>query len=76
MQVQADFTYLAASAGRYITIKIYADGVLKYTANITSQEPVRLPAGFKAYNWEVEILGNVPVRSVAMASTMSELRGH
>lgn len=59
---------------RVINVYIYADGNLVHSTNMTSQEPVRLPAGFKAYVWEVDITGNTPVRSLVMASTISELR--
>ena len=74
LQVHADYTYMAANSGSYINVKIYADGVKKYEGNIVSQDPIRLPAGYKAYNWEVEVVGNVPVRTVVIASTMSEIK--
>lgn len=59
---------------RTINVGIYADGELVYQTGVTSQEPMRLPAGFKSYNWEVVLSGNTPVRSFVMASTISELR--
>lgn len=74
LQVYADYIFMAANAGSYINIKVYADGVKQYDANVTSSDPVRLPAGFKAVNWEIEVLGNVPVRSVLLASTMTETK--
>lgn len=59
---------------RYITVAIYADGVPVYTTAINSQDPMRLPAGFKAYVWEVYLSGNTPVREFHMAATMDELK--
>lgn len=59
---------------RTINLAFYADGNLVYNTNVTSQEPIRLPAGFKSYNWEVVVSGNTPVRSVVLASSISELR--
>jgi hypothetical protein len=35
----------------------------------------RLPSGFKAFNWQFEIVSRVPVHSVEIASTMRELKG-
>jgi len=59
---------------RTINVGIYAEGELVYQTGVYSQEPIRMPAGFKAYNWEVVLSGNTPVRSFIMASTISELR--
>lgn len=59
---------------RIINVGIYAEGNLVYQTGVTSQEPLRLPAGLKAYNWEVVLSGNTPVRSFVMASTITELR--
>ena len=75
LQVHANYDQLATVTGAYVNVKIYADGVLKSNQNITSPNPVRLPAGYKGYNWEVEITGNIHVRTVAMASTIEELKG-
>lgn len=59
---------------RSVNVGIYAEGELVYQTGVKTQEPLRLPAGFKAYNWEVVLSGNTPVRSFVMASTISELR--
>jgi len=59
---------------RTINIILYADGVPVYSTGITNADPVRLPANVKAYDWEIKISGNTPVRSVAMATSIGELR--
>ena len=59
---------------RSVNVSIYAEGELVYQTGVKTQEPLRLPAGFKAYNWEVVLSGNTPIRSFVMASTISELR--
>jgi hypothetical protein len=56
-----------------VTLKVYADGTLKHTQTVASSAPFRLPAGFLADKWEFEATGEVT--SIAMASTMGELRG-
>lgn len=52
-----------------VGVKIYADGVLRWTGAVSSERPVRLPSGYKAVHWEVEISGSAPVYSVTLAST-------
>jgi hypothetical protein len=59
---------------RSVNIFVYAEGVLIYQAAMTSNEPVRMPAGQKAYIWEVLISGNVPVRMFGMATDVTELK--
>jgi hypothetical protein len=59
---------------RFITLIIYADGVQIYQADVLSQEPLRMPAAQKGYVYEMLIAGNTPVRFVAMASSIGELR--
>ncbi len=59
---------------RIVNILLYADGELVYSTAVTSPEPLRLPGNVKAYDWEIKISGNTPVRSFAMATTIGELR--
>jgi hypothetical protein len=51
---------------------IYADG--KAVARVTTMNrPVRLPGGFAARQWEVEVRGNQRVSLITLANTVSEL---
>lgn len=59
---------------RFITVILYADGEQIWAGDILSQEPLRLPALQKGYVYEVRISGNTPVRMVAIASSIGELR--
>lgn len=59
---------------RFITLIVYADGVQIYQADVLNQEPLRMPAAQKGYVYEMTISGNTPVRFVAMASSIGELR--
>jgi len=63
-----------AQGARSINVFIYADGQLIYTTGMFSNEPVRLPVSTKAYEYEIEITGNVPVSGVTIASSIGELR--
>jgi hypothetical protein len=44
-----------------------------FTQTIEDERTYRLPAGLKADGWQVELIGNVPVYSFAMAETGKEL---
>jgi hypothetical protein len=57
-----------------LTVRVYADGALKLTATVANQDPIRMPGGFLARDWQVEITGNVEVQSVQLAETIDELR--
>ena len=59
---------------RSVNVFIYADGELIHTVGMFSNEPVRLPVSTKAYEYEIEITGNVPVSGVTIASSIGELR--
>lgn len=59
---------------RFITLIIYANGEQVAAYDVTNEEPIRLPAMQKDYIYEILISGNTPVRMVAMASSIGELR--
>jgi len=55
-------------------IKIYADGRLAATKTLLSSgQLIRLPSGFKADFWQIEITTRVTISSVQMASSVKEL---
>lgn len=64
----------SAASVRYINMSLYADGMLVHNASVTSEEEYRLPSGYKAYNWEVQLTGNVPIKKFAMATSLQELK--
>jgi len=59
---------------RTLTVGVYADGALVASIG-TVGVPVRLPSGFLARKWEVDVFGTVQIEQIAVASTMQELRG-
>jgi hypothetical protein len=59
---------------RNINIILYADGVQVYSTGVLNQEPLRIPVTGKSYVWEIEITGNVPVRSFIMGTGIGEIR--
>lgn len=68
LKLDADFTVSPGTA----TVKIYGEGTLVSTTTVSSLDPVRI-APFK-YRWyEIEVDAKIPVRSVAIATTVAEL---
>lgn len=57
-----------------VTLKIYADGVLRHTQTVTDSEYFRLPGGFRALDWEVQVEAATEVAEVIIASSVSELK--
>lgn len=53
--------------------KVWADGTLKHTQTVTNRDPFRLPSGFRATVWEIQVEGTDTVTDVLMASTNREL---
>jgi hypothetical protein len=56
-----------------VTFRLYADGALKHTQTVTDNRPFRLPSGYLAKAFEVELSGTSEVRRVAIATSMPEL---
>jgi hypothetical protein len=56
-----------------VTFRLYADGVLKHTQTVANRNPFRLPAGFMAMDWQIELQGATAVQGMAMAGSMTEL---
>ena len=57
-----------------VTFKLYADGELVHTEEVTDSDPFRLPSGFMGINYEYELTGTAIVNAVYVATTMAELR--
>lgn len=56
-----------------MTFRLYADGVLKHTETVASRAPFRLPAGFLARDFQIELEGTEPVQAVSIANSIVEL---
>lgn len=65
----------ASSFATSATFKLYADGTLMATKTVSSGEPFRLPDGYKAREFEIQIEGSVPVQAVYVAEVMEDLKG-
>jgi hypothetical protein len=64
---------IECGSARSCVFKIFGDGVEKYSRSVTSSEPFRVPGGYRARHWEVQVSGNVDIDEIAFAPTLSDL---
>ncbi|MGU7895830.1 hypothetical protein, partial [Escherichia coli] len=63
----------SAASGPEVAVKIYGDGQLRWFGSVNSEQPRRLPSGYKAVLWEVEVQGASPLYSITLADTLKAL---
>ena len=56
----------------FVFVRVIADGVIVAVVDEIN-EIVRLPSGFKARNWEVEVNGTTEVAQITLGTTVKEL---
>ena len=61
------------SYGSGVTFKMWADGALKVNQTVTSSDVFRLPSGYKANEFEVEIMSQVPVNEFCVYESAEEI---
>ena len=59
--------------GYPVTFRLYADGELKHTQTVADAEPFRLPSGYRAMNFQMEVEGTHAIQAVLMGQSMAEL---
>jgi hypothetical protein len=57
-----------------MTLKFYADGVLRQTKTVTGIEPFRLISGFRALDWSFEVSGTGRVTQACISTSIEELK--
>jgi hypothetical protein len=70
--------FVFENPGTSVQVKIYARDLhqewnLVFNWSINSERVYRLPAGLKSDGWQIQLIGNVPVFSLALAETGKEL---
>jgi len=53
---------------------VYCDGTLRLTKEVYIDHPFRLGDGFRGRTWEIEVIGNIIIKRVDLASSMEELK--
>lgn len=56
-----------------LTLRVYADGVLKHTQTVANRFAFRLPSGYTSKRYSFSLTGTPVVRCVELAESMSEL---
>jgi hypothetical protein len=70
----SNFAACEVTADAYpVTVRFFCDGTLRHTQTVASRDPFRLPSGFMATDWQIEVEGVNAVQSVSMAHSMTEL---
>ena len=57
-----------------VIFKLYADGILVFTTTVTNSNVVRLPSGYRAKEFQIEVSGSGVLQSFAIANSVSELQ--
>lgn len=57
-----------------VTMKVYADGVLKHTQSVANGDAFNLPSGFRAREWQFELSGSAEVTAAFLSSSKVELK--
>lgn len=71
----ANMACISVDAAAYpVTARVYADGTLVHTATISSQFAQRLPSGFEARSWQVELEAAAKITRWAIATSIAELK--
>lgn len=56
-----------------VLLTVFADNTQVFSGLVNSAEPIRLPGGYHAQEFDMEVLASGPVQSVAMAHSLDEL---
>jgi hypothetical protein len=73
--VPANFSAAKVDADAFpVTFKLYADGVLKHTQTVTSDNPFRLPGDYRARTWMIRLETTQRIHGAHIAQAVSELQ--
>lgn len=65
---------MLVAASQELQFTLFADGVLRFSKNLSEDRAFRLPDGYRARTYEVRVTGTVDVQQIAVAETMRELK--
>ena len=75
LTAEGNFSWAQVRAKDYtsLTLKIYADGVLKTARGVANSNPFRLAGGYWATDYEIQLEGTSEVEEVVLAQSIQEL---
>ena len=73
--MNGDNLYGLSSLGvqSYVNFKIFVDGNLKFTKQLSESTMFKLPRGFRDKKWEWSVDGMIPVKRVILATSTEEI---
>lgn len=75
LEYPSNFSFGQVRASAYpVTMKVYADGQLRLTKVVQGANQFRLPSGFRAYDWEIQVEGTGVVTEFGIAQSSAELK--
>lgn len=75
LEFPTNFSFGQVRASAYpVTMKVYADGQLRLTKTVANANQFRLPSGFRAYDWELQIEGTAEISEMAISQSSVELK--
>lgn len=72
--INGDQMNLIPSTGRNVSVNVYADRRLVASVGVLNRM-ARLPAGFQAAQWEIEVSSDATITQITLAGTGQELAG-
>lgn len=57
-----------------VTMKLYGDGVLRFTKSVADGNLFNLPSGYRALDYQIEVSGSADVTQVSIATSAEEMR--
>jgi hypothetical protein len=61
------------AAGASLNFELFINGVVKFARTVNAGTAFKGPGGYRADNYAVQISGNVPIRAILAAETMTSL---
>ena len=73
--VNGDTLYTLQSLGvqAYVLFKVFVNGVLVFSKEVTDSQMFKLPGGFKHKKWEFGLEGMIPVKRLTIATSTEEI---
>ena len=68
-----DTIYIPYSMQPQVTFQLFGDGELRYTVEVSNDDPFLLPEGYEATRWEIVVSADIIIASVSFATSMQEL---
>lgn len=73
-EVLSNFSSLRVFADKPVMVKVWGENVLRYASTLSPGAIARLPSGYMARRWQIELQGDAEIEQMDMATNVMELR--